>query len=243
MSVVSEFESEDEFFSIEAAVMETTRGRKFLAEHARRCRTAETQLLLAALQRIEKAVVARPAVETDELGLLSAAIASTCADVAAIRNHMLEDGGEMADGASVFEAIAEESRALANDLIAATEGEADGRLSTLAWRLDVLSQRVTKAMALLAHIDSRVSGTAPEDASESELAAKLVPENLKFFEEDEELFVPPPAEEPQAAPEPEPQLEAVKAEEPEKPIRDRVVIIRRTTVPPPMPAIVSDNVA
>ena len=47
--------SEWEYSQIEAAVMETVRGRWFLAEFARRNRVADTQVLLDALARIERA--------------------------------------------------------------------------------------------------------------------------------------------------------------------------------------------
>ena len=49
---------EAEYEAIEAAVMETARGRWFLAEFARRNRTADTQVLLDAIGRLEQAVVA-----------------------------------------------------------------------------------------------------------------------------------------------------------------------------------------
>ncbi len=58
-----------DFEAIEAAVMETSRGRWFLAEFARRNRTADTGILLEALSRIEKSVKATPDVEPDLLGL------------------------------------------------------------------------------------------------------------------------------------------------------------------------------
>ena len=45
-----------DFDTIEAAVMESARGRWFLAEYARRNRHADTQLLLAALARLEAAI-------------------------------------------------------------------------------------------------------------------------------------------------------------------------------------------
>jgi hypothetical protein len=243
MSVADEFASEDEFMEIEAAVLETPRGRRFLAEHARRCRMAETQTLLEAMMRIENALTLRPAVEPGETGLLAAAIKTTSADIAAIRNHMLADGGAIPEDAAVFERIAEETRKLANEIMAhaehsQAEPDADGDGAdfwTLAWRLDVLSQRVTKAMALLVHIDSRVATMAPDEvAGIPELAQKLAPENLKFFEDEEELFAPEPA-----APAPAP----VKAEKPSENVRERIVIIRRSTAPPPVPEIVSDNVA
>src|SRR5437764_13875139 len=48
--------SEADYEAIEAAVMETVRGRWFLAEYARRNRHADTLMLIAALDRIEAAV-------------------------------------------------------------------------------------------------------------------------------------------------------------------------------------------
>ncbi|WP_216074257.1 hypothetical protein, partial [Acinetobacter baumannii] len=54
----------DDYEAIEAAVMETTRGRWFLAEYARRHRAADTQEVLGAIGRLEKVMGAtRPAPE------------------------------------------------------------------------------------------------------------------------------------------------------------------------------------
>jgi hypothetical protein len=44
---------DDDYDAIEAAVMDTARGRWFLAEFARRNRTADTSLLLTAIERLE----------------------------------------------------------------------------------------------------------------------------------------------------------------------------------------------
>ena len=62
MSVTREYESpdfSDEFAEIERAVMESARGRWFLAEHARRERAADADLILAAIRRLEAALVSR----------------------------------------------------------------------------------------------------------------------------------------------------------------------------------------
>gem|GEM_PF-1264942 len=48
--------SEQDFETIEDAVMETARGRWFLREYARRMRSADTNRLLEALARIERSV-------------------------------------------------------------------------------------------------------------------------------------------------------------------------------------------
>jgi hypothetical protein len=78
-----------DFEAIEAAVMETSRGRWFLAEFARRNRTADTGMLLEALSRIEKTVNGTPDVQPDVLGLrrdladMADSIARTRRDIAA----------------------------------------------------------------------------------------------------------------------------------------------------------------
>lgn len=85
-----------DFEAIEAAVMETSRGRWFLAEFARRNRTADTGILLEALSRIEKSVKATPDVEPDLLDLrrdladMADSIARTRRDIAA----SLAEGGD-----------------------------------------------------------------------------------------------------------------------------------------------------
>ena len=48
--------AETDFDAIEAAVMETARGRWFLAEYALRNRNADTRMLLEAIGRLERAV-------------------------------------------------------------------------------------------------------------------------------------------------------------------------------------------
>lgn len=54
--------SASDYDAIEAAVMETERGRWFLAEYARRQRAAETQILLDAIQKLEAAIAPAPAI-------------------------------------------------------------------------------------------------------------------------------------------------------------------------------------
>lgn len=53
--------SEHDFETIEDAVMETARGRWFLREYARRMRSADTNRLLDALSRIERAMTGQAA--------------------------------------------------------------------------------------------------------------------------------------------------------------------------------------
>src|SRR5262245_55568069 len=50
--------------AIQAAVMETSRGRWFLAEYARRQRRADTDVLLAAIDALARSMQAPPATAT-----------------------------------------------------------------------------------------------------------------------------------------------------------------------------------
>ena len=52
---------ESEYQALVEALSESARGRGFLAEHARRSRSAETNILLTAIERIEAQVRPRPA--------------------------------------------------------------------------------------------------------------------------------------------------------------------------------------
>ncbi|WP_372422512.1 hypothetical protein [Salinarimonas chemoclinalis] len=81
---------EADYGAIESAVMETQRGRWFLAEYARRNRNADTTVLLAAIDRLENAVSAeRETQRMDRLRFdlveMARAITSTKREIAAIR--------------------------------------------------------------------------------------------------------------------------------------------------------------
>jgi len=58
LPAVQSLPAPEDFEAIEAAVMETARGRWFLAEYTRRMRAAETAKLLEAVTRIERTLLA-----------------------------------------------------------------------------------------------------------------------------------------------------------------------------------------
>src|SRR6201991_1488120 len=58
--------SEAEYEAFFAALAESARGRAFLAEHARRSRSADTAVLLASVQRLEGLVGSQPASGVDD---------------------------------------------------------------------------------------------------------------------------------------------------------------------------------
>ena len=77
---------QSDFDAIEAAVMETQRGRWFLAEYARRNRMADTRMILDAMARLEHAVStprALPAADPghDQLATTAAQIAERLQDI------------------------------------------------------------------------------------------------------------------------------------------------------------------
>jgi hypothetical protein len=82
--------SQSDYDAIEAAVMETARGRWFLSEYARRNRTADTEVLLDAIGRLEKAVShERPAQDLDRVRFdlleMAKAISKTKSEISALR--------------------------------------------------------------------------------------------------------------------------------------------------------------
>ncbi|HWG05938.1 MAG TPA: hypothetical protein VG271_13070, partial [Beijerinckiaceae bacterium] len=86
-----------DFEAIEAAVSETTRGRWFLAEYARRLRARETDKVLTALSRLEQAVtVSQKQLPSPQDPRLTEALAAACErlrDMAwTLRERGLESG-------------------------------------------------------------------------------------------------------------------------------------------------------
>jgi hypothetical protein len=165
--------SPQDYAEIEAAVMETARGRWFLAEFARRNRQADTETLLAALSRIEARVFA--AADADESdrdaqkpadapvdGPQLAALWRDClrqalslndpeSDVLALVREYLADAR---DGAAALSTTAREMRQSAAKLPAAgTEAdlaqEISGRAGTLGLIAE-LSQVTARRMGDLA---------------------------------------------------------------------------------------------
>jgi hypothetical protein len=203
MSVPGEYRgneqlSDRDYEAIEQAVLESARGRWFLAEHAKRHRAADTLTLLDALKRIETSIAERPVAPVSDVS----AIAATRADIAAVRNHLLPDGGVIENTGKMFDTIAARARTAADQLMASVEAlqrisgavrahapqipECEAlaleiaKLQTLAWSQDVQSQRIAKAMALLNHLECQTS--------EPEAALELSAKSLEFFKGDEEIF-------------------------------------------------------
>jgi len=145
--------SEADYEAIELAVNETERGRWFLAEYAKRNRHSDTQTLLSALSRIERAVTAsHEAAGIDKVRVdileMSKAIARTHAEIAAIKAP--EDrGGPICEASGELDSIVFATEAATSDILAAAE-----QVQEAAWTLreagsdhaicDLLDSRATE---------------------------------------------------------------------------------------------------
>src|SRR4051794_1416712 len=100
--------SEEDYGAIATAVMETSRGRWFLAEYARRNRNADTSAVMDAIGRLEKAVEGgKAAGRAEQLRFelidMAGAIARTKAEIAAINPE--GDGGRIGEATNELDAI------------------------------------------------------------------------------------------------------------------------------------------
>jgi hypothetical protein len=123
-----------DFETIAAAVLETARGRWFLAEHARRNRNADTKLVLAAIEKLERMLAQRAEgpepdrVRVDLVEMMNA-ITRTKTEIAAIRPA--HDASSHFDQASSeLDAIVGTTEAATSDILASAE-----RTQEIAWTL------------------------------------------------------------------------------------------------------------
>ena len=145
--------TEADYEAIAAAVIETVRGRWFLAEYAKRNRHADTELILKGLDRIEMMVRTRPPdvspAERVRIDLveMAKAIAQTRAEIAAIK----PDGdakGTLSEATEELDSIVQTTERATSDILAAAE-----QVQEIAWTLrergadgdicDSLDQRAT----------------------------------------------------------------------------------------------------
>lgn len=136
---------EDDYETIEQAVMETARGRWFLNEYATRNRTADTQMLLKAIRKLERAVAERPepaAVVGEasgdggtleklrtEIMTMATRVAQTRHEIADLRAGDGTDRGIPA-AAGELDAIVETTEKATSDILGAAE-----QVQEIAWTL------------------------------------------------------------------------------------------------------------
>ncbi|WP_245901834.1 protein phosphatase CheZ [Phreatobacter oligotrophus] len=127
---------EADYEAIEQAVMETARGRWFLAEYARRNRHADTTAVLDAIGRLEGAMgSARPSGDLDRVRLdireMAHAIARTKAEIAAIKPEgATAQSGHFEDASVELDAIVQATERATGDILSAAE-----TIQEIAWTL------------------------------------------------------------------------------------------------------------
>ena len=126
--------SDADYEAIEGAVMETARGRWFLAEYARRNRHADTIMLLGAIDRLEAALRGDKALQSIErirfdLFEMAKAIARTKTEIAAIKPD-IEDAGKFAEVTAELDSIVQITEVATSDILAAAE-----EVQETAWTL------------------------------------------------------------------------------------------------------------
>jgi chemotaxis protein CheZ len=174
--------SDADFDAILSAVMETNRGRWFLAEYARRNRYADTETLLGAIHRLENAMRREKAEAPpsgrvrDGLADMAEAIARTKQEIAALRPD--SKTGAIEDTTEELDAIVSATEKATSDILAAAEQiqetawilrehgaatEACDRLDQFATDIytacsfqDLTGQRIRKVINVLRYLEARV---------------------------------------------------------------------------------------
>ncbi|HXW30017.1 MAG TPA: hypothetical protein VEK55_11700 [Xanthobacteraceae bacterium] len=126
--------SEADYDMIESAVMETTRGRWFLAEYARRNRHADTTMLLGAIGRLEASLRGEPtprAVDRLRFDLVDMAksIARTKAEIATIKPDAVQHG-KFGEATEELDSIVQATETATSEILAAAE-----QIQEIAWTL------------------------------------------------------------------------------------------------------------
>src|SRR5215469_4112384 len=125
-----------DYDAIFSAVMETVRGRWFLTEYARRNRNADTELILAALERATASMgERRPSASPGEqlridLVAMAKAIAETRREIAAIRPDDSDHKGTLSEASEELDSIVKTTAQATSDILAAAE-----QVQEIAWTL------------------------------------------------------------------------------------------------------------
>ena len=172
-----------DYEAIEAAVMETTRGRWFLHEYARRNRQADTLAIIATLERLEKVVKRErnvPDIDRIRLDLadMAEAISRTKQEISQMKVET-DEGGRFSEASHELDAIVSQTEHATNEILLAAEkiqelawtlrehsvdGELCDQLDTSATEIytacsfqDLTGQRTRKVVTVLRYLESRIN--------------------------------------------------------------------------------------
>ncbi len=210
--------AEQEYEDIQAAVMETERGRWFLNEYAQRNRVADTTMLLEAIKKLEGMVAEKetiassnPDVEKMRFDIvdMANAIAVTKQQIAEIKSSNGDDS--RLDGATAeLDAIVVAAETATSDILGAAENiqevawtmredgakEADfDRLDALATDIymacsfqDITGQRTTKVISVLQFLENRIMAMMNIWGIESSDIDPLIANNAPCTDDDSHLL-------------------------------------------------------
>jgi chemotaxis protein CheZ len=178
--------SDADYEMIAAAVLETARGRWFLAEHAKRNRHADTRLVLEAIEKLERSLVVKSeGIEPDRVRVdlveMMNAITRTKAEIAAIRPAP-DNPSHFGHASSELDAIVDTTEKATSDILAAAE-----RIQSIAWTLR--EQGVDAAVCDLidAHATEVYTACSFQDLTGQRI--RKVIEVLRFIEERIETMI------------------------------------------------------
>lgn len=196
----------EDYEAIESAVMETSRGRWFLAEYARRNRHADTDAIVVTLERIER-TIRRDRVVPDvdrirlDLADMAEAISRTKQEIAQIK-HDTSHGGRFADAGHELDAIVDQTETATNEILLAAENVQEvawtlreagagadlcDKLDTHATEIytacsfqDLTGQRTRKVVTVLRYLESRINAMMAiwglDDVDDLPVAVSVPPE-------------------------------------------------------------------
>lgn len=188
--------SQADYVAIEAAVMETARGRWFMVEYTKRNRQADTLQLLGAIQRIEQVVGLGVQETSREANLIEAA-----ALISDLRTDLERISGKAEARSSGLAAQIEKA---AGSVLAATEG-----IQEVAWALretgadteacDALDHRAADISTAIGVVDSvvqridKIADTIAMLDSSLRAFGEVSRESSVNFESMAAMTVPPPS--------------------------------------------------
>ncbi len=184
MTTVAETQlASEDYEAIEEAVMETARGRWFLAEYASRHRQADTLTIVASLERIERTINRQrrvPDIDRIRLDLadMAEAITRTKQEIFQMKVES-EAGGRFAEASNELDAIVSQTEAATETILLNAE-----KIQELAWTFreagadaelcdtldaavteiytgcsfqDLTGQRTRKVVTVLRYLESRIN--------------------------------------------------------------------------------------
>lgn len=200
--------SQADYDAIEAAVVETNRGRWFLAEFARRNRHADTTMLLAAIDRLETAIHGEPTAQSVDrirfdLVEMATAIARTKAEIANIKPEA-DRHGKFGEATEELDSIVAATEAATSDILAAAE-----QIQEIAWTLreqgteaavcdlidakstavytacsfqDLTGQRTRKVIQVLHYLEGRINAMIDIWGMDGAMAAEAAQTRARYGE-------------------------------------------------------------